>query len=137
MAIEDILQRFWEDLVARPSGPLALRFLLQPVMATLFAIRDGIKDARDGRSPYFWTVLSKPDERRARLREGLKSTGKIMVLAVVLDAIYQFIELGTFYPFEAVVVAIVLAFVPYLLIRGPAARIARWWSAGRLGPNHE
>lgn len=137
MAIEDILQRFWEDLVARPSGPLALRFLLQPVMATLFAIRDGIKDARDGRSPYFWAVLSKPDERRARLREGLKSTGKIMVLALVLDAVYQFIELGTFYPFEAAVVAIVLAFVPYLLIRGPAARIARWWGRGGLGPNHE
>ncbi|WP_192356569.1 hypothetical protein [Mesorhizobium mediterraneum] len=137
MAIEDILQRFWEDLVARPSGPLALRFLLQPVMATLFGIRDGIKDARDGRSPYFWTVLSKPDERRARLREGVKATSKIIVLAVILDAVYQIMQLGTFYPFEAVVVAIVLAFVPYLLIRGPAARIARWWSSGRLGPNHE
>ncbi|GLS39435.1 hypothetical protein GCM10010869_50320 [Mesorhizobium tianshanense] len=137
MAIEDILQRFWEDLVARPSGPLALRFLLQPVMATLFAIRDGIKDARDGRSPYFWTVLSKPDERRARLVEGIRSTGKVMVLAVILDTVYQIMQLRTFYPFEAVVVAIVLAFVPYLLIRGPAARIARWWSRARLGPNHE
>ncbi|RWN33364.1 hypothetical protein [Mesorhizobium sp.] len=134
MVIADILQRFWEDILERPSGPLALRFLLQPVMATLFAIRDGIKDARDGRSPYFWTVLSKPDERRSRLREGVKSTGKIMVLALILDAVYQFIELGTFYPFEAVAVAIVLAFVPYLLIRGPAARIARWWSSAGLGP---
>ncbi|RNJ45836.1 hypothetical protein B5V01_11135 [Mesorhizobium erdmanii] len=137
MVIADILQRFWENIVERPSGPLALRFLLQPAMATLFAIRDGIKDAREGRSPYFWTVLSKPDERRARLREGVKSTGKIMVLALILDTIYQFIELGTFYPFEAVVVAIALAFVPYLLIRGPAARIARWWSSGRRGPSRE
>ncbi|TIO04496.1 hypothetical protein [Mesorhizobium sp.] len=134
MAIEDILQRFWEDLIVRPSGPLALRFLLQPVMATLFGIRDGIKDARDGRSPYFWTVLSKPDERHARLIEGVRSTGKIMVLAVILDTVYQVMQLRTFYPFEAVVVAIVLAFVPYLLIRGPAARIARWWSSARLGP---
>jgi hypothetical protein len=128
MAIEDIVQRFFDDIFARPSGPLALRFLLQPVMATLFAIRDGIKDARDGRSPYFWTVLSKPAERRERLREGVKSTGKIMILAVILDAAYQFIRLGAFYPGEALFVAIVLAFVPYLLIRGPAARIARWWS---------
>ena len=131
MVIADILQRFWENLLERPSGPLALRFLLQPAMATLFAIRDGIKDAREGRSPYFWTVLSKPDERRQRLSEGVRSTGKIMVLALILDAAYQLIKLGTFYPFEAVVVAIVLAFVPYLLIRGPAARIARWWS-GRV-----
>ncbi|WP_198292786.1 hypothetical protein [Mesorhizobium sp. STM 4661] len=103
-------------------------------MATLFAIRDGIKDARAGRSPYFWTVLSKPDERRQRLNEGLRSTGKIIVLAVILDTVYQFIELGTFYPGEALVVAFVLAFVPYLLIRGPAARIARWWS-GRPAPH--
>ncbi|MDX8516349.1 hypothetical protein [Mesorhizobium captivum] len=133
MAIEEIIQRFWENILERPSGPLALRFLLQPAMATLFAIRDGIKDARQGRSPYFWTVLSKPDERRSRLSEGLKSTSKIMVLALILDGVYQFIELGTFYPFEAIAVAIVLAFVPYLLIRGPAARVARWLSGSVRG----
>ena len=33
------------------------------------------------------------------------------------------------YPNEALVVAIVLAFVPYLLIRGPVDRIARKWIA--------
>src|SRR5215510_2410292 len=63
-------QRIWDHLSARPSGSLALRFFLQPAMSTIFAIRDGIKDARTGRSPYFWTVLSNPDKRRARLREG-------------------------------------------------------------------
>jgi hypothetical protein len=35
--------------------------------------------------------------------------------------------LKTFYPGEAVIVAIMLAFVPYPLLRGPFARIARWW----------
>src|SRR5450432_4725350 len=105
-----MLQRFWENLLARPSGPLALRFLLQPAMATLLAIRDGVKDAREGRSPYFWTVLSKPDERRARLREGIAATGKIILMALVLDVVYQFIKLGTFYPGEALVVAMLLAF---------------------------
>jgi hypothetical protein len=127
MDISEALQRIWENLLARPSGPLALRFILQPLMATLFAIRDGMKDARDGKSPYFWTVLSNPDERRSRLREGVKATGKIIILAVILDAIYQFIEFRTFYPFEALIIAILLAFVPYLVIRGPAARVARWW----------
>jgi hypothetical protein len=34
--------------------------------------------------------------------------------------------LKTFYPGEAVIVAIALAFFPYLLLRGPIARIARW-----------
>ncbi len=127
MAVEDILQRFWENLLARPSGPLALRFLLQPVMAALFAMRDGVKDAREGRSPYFWTILSNPDERRMRLREGIKATSKIILIALILDAAYQIIKLQAFYPFEAIAIAILLAFVPYLLVRGPAARVARWW----------
>ena len=127
MAIEEMIQRFWENLLDRPSGPLALRFLLQPTIAALLAIRDGVKDAREGRSPYFWTVLSKPDERRERLREGFAATGKIIVVALVLDAVYQFIELHTFYPGEAFVIAILLAFVSYLIVRGPAARVARWW----------
>ena len=47
---------------------MSFRFFLQPTMAILFAIRDGIKDARTGRSPYVWTILHKPEERRARLR---------------------------------------------------------------------
>ena len=70
----DVLSLIWADLVARPTGPLSFRFILQPVMATLLAVRDGIKDARTGRSPYFWTVLHNPTERRARLHEGLVAT---------------------------------------------------------------
>jgi hypothetical protein len=123
------IQRVLDDLIARPGGSLSLRFILQPVMSTIFALRDGIKDARTGRSPYFWTVLSNPDQRRARLREGLGSTGKIILIAVLLDGIYQVIELKTIYPIEALIVAILLAFIPYLLLRGPIERVARWWFA--------
>lgn len=123
------IQRVTSDLIARPSGSLSLRFILQPVMSAVFALRDGIKDARTGRSPYFWTVLSDPDKRQARLREGLASTGKVVLIAVVLDGIYQAIELKTFYPIEAMIIAICLAFLPYLLLRGPIARVARKWFA--------
>lgn len=122
-----VFQRTWEDLIARPSGPLAFRFLLQPAMATVAAIRDGIKDARTGRSPYFWTVLSRPEERRARLDEGLKATARIIALGLIMDAAYQYLVLGKFYLGEALIVAFGLAFLPYLLIRGPVARLVRWW----------
>jgi hypothetical protein len=44
-----------------------------------------------------------------------------------MDAIYRWIVLKTFYPAEAVIVAIALAFFPYVLLRGPITRIARWW----------
>ena len=123
--VQDMLSRIWENLAARPSGPLAFRFLVQPSMAAIFAIRDGIRDARTGRSPHLWTVLTNPQERGGRLRENMAATAKIMILAVILDAIYQFEELDKFYPGEALIVALVLAFIPYLLIRGPAARLAR------------
>jgi hypothetical protein len=59
------------------------------------------------------------------LREGLNATARIILLGIVMDAMYQIIVLRRFYPGEAVIIALVLAFVPYLLIRGPAARIAR------------
>lgn len=126
-AAQNVFERAWTDLLARPSGPLAFRFVLQPTMAAIAAIMDGLKDARTGRSPYFWTVLANPAERMERLREGLRSTSRIIVLGLVMDAAYQIIVFRTFYPVEAVVIAIALAFVPYLLIRGPAARIARLW----------
>jgi hypothetical protein len=122
--IQELLTRFWSDLLARPSGPLALRFLVQPIVATILAVRDGLKDARGGRSPYFWTLVADPARRRASLRDGLRSVGKIIVLAFILDAIYQF-TLGEFYPVEALVVAVALGVLPYLLFRGPVARLAR------------
>ena len=49
-----------------------------------------------------------------------------------MDVIYQFMVLKTFYPAEALIIALMLAFVPYLLIRGPVTRIARrWYGRGR------
>ena len=48
---QNALERMWTDLVARPSGPESFRFYLQPIMATIAALKDGISDARTGRSP--------------------------------------------------------------------------------------
>ena len=120
-----VWERFWTDLAERPDGPMSFRFLLQPVMAAIAAWHDGKKDALTGRSPYFWTVLTEPDKRRARLVEGFKATAKILVVGLVMDLIYQIVVFRIFYPIEALVVALVLAFVPYLLLRGPFARIAK------------
>jgi hypothetical protein len=127
LGIEDTVHRMWVNFVARPSGPLGLRFLLQPAMSTLIAIRDGFKDARTGRSPFLWTILTNKSKRDGHLREGLAATSKIIVLAFLLDVAYQVIEFETFHLGEATIVAIVVAFVPYLIFRGPVARIVRYW----------
>jgi hypothetical protein len=88
--------------LARPRSaadePMRFRFILQPLMAAIVAIRDGLKDARTGRPPYFWTMLGNPRERTRRLNEGLNATARIILLGLVMDAIYQGIVLRRFYP---------------------------------------
>jgi hypothetical protein len=88
-------------------------------------VRDGMRDARTGRSPYFWTLTHDPAHRHERLREGVKATFRVVLLGVAIDAVYQFKVHGTVYPGEALGIALLLGFVPYLLIRGPTDRITR------------
>lgn len=118
-----VWRRFWFDLVARPSEAMSFRFMLQPVMAAIAAWKDGGRDAASGRSPYFWTVLTDGEQGGDRLREGLRATGMILAIGLAMDLVYQALVLGHYYPVEAIVVAVTLAFVPYLLLRGPFARL--------------
>jgi hypothetical protein len=91
MGMHDIFTRMFENLVGRPHGPMEFRLFLQPLMATILAIRDGRKAAREGRVPYTWSLLTEPGHRRELLRETWKSIGRVFVLAIVMDAVYQFI----------------------------------------------
>lgn len=126
--------RLWTNLIARLDGPLTFRLILQPTVAAVLAFRAGRKDAQEGRVPYGWAIFSDQANRRDLLREGWKDVAKVFVIAVIIDLVYQIIELRWFYPEEAVIVAAILALLPYLLLRGPANRIARHWqrSAGEL-----
>lgn len=125
--MDELLTRVWDNLVGRIGGAMSFRLILQPAVAIFFAIRDGRKDAREGRPPYFWTIFSDPAQRSALLHEGWKAVAKVFVMAVVIDVVYQYVVFRWFYPGEALIVAFILAFVPYLLIRGPVNRIARLW----------
>lgn len=127
----DTLARFWQNLVDRPGGPMLFRFFLQPTMSTIAAIVVGIRDARHGRAPFFHTVLTRPAERAGRVNEAMIDTSRIMLLGLVMDAIYQFIEFDAFHPAEAVAITLVLAFLPYVVMRGLVARVARRW----VGPD--
>jgi hypothetical protein len=130
----ETFKRIWHQLIERADAPMRFRFILQPLMAAIAAILAGLKDARMGRSPYFWTLLRNPRERIERLNEGLNATARIILLGLVMDAIYQIIVLKRFYPAEAVIVALLFAFIPYVIIRGPVLRIERWWLGG-ASPN--
>lgn len=123
--MEEILTRIADNLIGRTQGPLTLRLLLQPAVAIFFAVRAGLVDARDGRAPYFWALFYDPAHRNEMLREGWRDVGKVFVLAIVLDVIYQVIVLRWVYPGETLVVAATLALLPYLLVRGSTTRLAR------------
>jgi hypothetical protein len=123
----DTIERLWLNLVQRPDKPMAFRFILQPGMATALAIRDGVRDARAHRLPFFLTVVSRPRERVGRLREALNATARVIFLGLLVDVIYQFVVLKTFYPGEAVIIALLVGFVPYVLVPGLATRIGSRW----------
>jgi hypothetical protein len=126
----EVRERFWHDLLERPDRVMRFRFVLQPIMAAIAALHDGREDARLGRSPYILALLSTPSERVGRLAEGVISTARVLLLGLCMDTVYQLVVLKAFYPAEAAAVAIMLGFIPYLLLRGPIARIARWRRGG-------
>jgi hypothetical protein len=117
------------DLIGRLHGPFAFRFVLQPTMAAIFAVRDGVLDAYQGRPAYLWSVLKHPAGRGDLLREGLRHDLRIILFGVVMELLYEVIVFKRIQPLQLVIVVLSLAFVPYLIIRGPANRIARRWIA--------
>ena len=123
--MDEIWARFAENMMDRVSGPMKFRLLLQPVMACFFAFRAGIQDARTGKPPYFWALWNDPAHRVDMMRDGWKSVGKVFLLAIILDVIYQIMVLKFVYVGEALAVALLLAIVPYLFVRAIVNRI---WS---------
>jgi hypothetical protein len=119
------LSTYWADFISRFDGPLHFRLIAQPLMAILLAVRDGRRDAREGRGAYLWKFVQKPEHRRDLLASGAKSISKVFVLAFALDVAYQFLEWGGLKPLQGLLTAVVLAVIPYLVLRGPINRLMR------------
>ena len=78
----EFLEQILRKSIPRLDGPLHFRFIMQPSMAIIFAVIDGIKDAKMGRPAYFWAMVKNPDQRRELMKIGWKRIGKIFILAV-------------------------------------------------------
>ena len=122
--MNEIFARVWENLNARLTGPMNLRFIIQPTVATMLAIRAGLRDAHQNRPAFLWAVFWNPAHRRELLRQGWKDVGKVFLLATILDVIYQLIVHRGVYILELLITAVALAVIPYVLFRGPVSRIA-------------
>ncbi len=105
---------------------MRFRLVLQPVVSAYFAFRSGRRDAREGRLPYLRSLFSASGaERAAILRDGWRDQGRVLLVAAGLDLAYQAVVLRAFHPGEALIVAALLAVLPYLVIRGVVNRLAR------------
>lgn len=119
----EMLTRGIEDLVGRNSGPFHFRLIVQPLMAAILAIRAGWADAWEGEPIFFWTLVREPKRTAAMLRNLWRIAGKVFLVAVVLDVIYQIVVFRWVYPVETLVVATVLALVPCMVVRGVGNRV--------------
>lgn len=135
--MEELFARIYENLLDRVSGPMHLRLFLQPIMVSVFAVIAALKDAKAGKPAYFWAMFTQPEHRREMLKDGWKSVGKVFMAAMLLDIVYQLIVERWVYPFEVILVAFILAIVPYLILRGLVNRIVSLFKREPKGLSHE
>jgi hypothetical protein len=122
--MDDIWSRIVGNLTDRVHGVMNFRFILQPVMASIFGILSGLRDAKAHKPPYLWTLLADPVHRGTMAKDGWKSVGKVFIVALFLDVIYQVIALHFVYSGEALIVGFVLTIAPYVILRGLVNRLA-------------
>lgn len=126
----EMLHRVALDLLERTAGPLHFRFVCMPVVVTVLAVRAGLRDARSGEAAFLGALWFRRDSRASRLRSVRADLGRVLLMATLLDTVYQVGVLRAFYPLELLLVVGGCAVLPYLLIRGPVTRLARRFGAG-------
>lgn len=122
----DTITGFREAIDQAWHGPLAFRLILQPAVAAVLGIRAGLKDAAAGRTPAIRRALyGGPVARRQILRESWADVGRLFLIAVAADLIFQAIDLHQVRLVHAILFALLLALPTYLVARGLTNRIAR------------
>ncbi len=94
-------------------------------MAAAFAIRSGLRDSREGRPPYLWSLFAFARGRGKQLRQGWRDVGAVLIAAAAIDLVYQAVFLRAFHLEQALTVAVLLAIVAYIVFRGPVNRLFR------------
>jgi hypothetical protein len=115
---------FIEDIPKRLVGPGRFRFIVQPLVATLLGIRNGLADARAGRPPYLWGMLFHRHLRRELMKTSFQAVVNLLLMGILLDSVFQWVLLGASYPGAALVVGPVLIMAPYAIARALSNRLA-------------
>jgi hypothetical protein len=115
--LEEAFSRGWENLIGRWGGPMSFRLYVQPTMAVICGVLAGLRDARTGMRPFVQALFAGKEGRAQILREGWKDTSRVVILALVLDCIYQVMLHAAIYLLELLITVTVLAIVPYVIVR--------------------
>ena len=122
--MDEIIARVWNDFVARTSGPMWFRLVLQPAVAAIYGTRAGLRNARRDTSESQPAHSLDPAYRRAMFRQALHDVGKVVIAGAGLDIIFQLITFRAFYPAEALLVGFLLVALPYQIVRTVVAWLA-------------
>lgn len=107
-----------ETLGGMIGGPGSARFLVQPVIAIALGIRDGRRDAAAGRPPYGFGIVLVHAARKEAIDTGLRALAKPLVIAVLLDALLQYIMFRAVRLWHALAAGAILIALPYAAARG-------------------
>lgn len=113
-----------ETLEAMLSGPGRARFVFQPLLAIVLGVRDGRSDSALGRPPYLY-ALAFTSVRKQEVTTALRTLTKPLAIAVILDAILQYVIFDAVRLWQALVVGIALIALPYAVARGLTGRYLR------------
>ncbi len=95
------------------GGPGHLRFFVQPAIALLLGVREGVRDRRAGRTPFLLALA----RHEARLRDGLRVIALPLAVAVAASFLFQYLIRARLRPLPALLYAAVFVALPYLIAR--------------------
>jgi len=116
---------FLEDIPKRLAGPGRFRFVLQPLMAIILGIYNGLADARAGRPPYLYGLVFNRNLRGDLVRTGFSTIVNLLLMGILLDAVFQRIILGVAHPVVALIIGPILIVTPYAVARSLSNRLVR------------
>jgi hypothetical protein len=116
---------FWEGIAEVASGRGQLRLILQPLIAMIVGIRIGITDAKLRHEPFLKRLTFTTKNRAALAKEAARTVLVPFCVAVVVDGILQYLSLGHVRPMAALVMGVLLIWVPFSLARSITNRIYR------------
>src|SRR5579872_7160177 len=122
---------FAEGLARRLAGPASFRFILQPLIAAIAGVRDGVSDAKLGLRPYGFVVLFDADSRGQLLAAGLRRIAIPLVVGVLIDIVVQWMLFQRVLLSAAILVGVLLVGLPYIAARGLTNR-----KSTRLNSSH-